>query len=166
MGDLPGDRPAGGRSAGRARGARGRPGRRRGDHRQQPRPNGPIAAYATYGLGGRFVPMYEAELPQIWQYIVTDSAVKVLFVSKPEILEKVKDFPRTIPTLKKMILIEGKGAGSMAALEAAGPGAAGPIDPSRRPTRSPASSTPRGPPANPRGSSSPTATARAIPWRG
>ena len=42
-----------------------------------------IAAYATYGLGGRFVPMYESELPRVWQYIVTDSALKVLFVSKP-----------------------------------------------------------------------------------
>ncbi len=79
-----------------------------------------IAAYATYGLGGRFVPMYEAELTKIWQYIVTDSAVKVLFVSKPEILEKVKDFPEKIPTLKKMILIEGQGQDSMAALETAG----------------------------------------------
>ena len=51
-----------------------------------------IAAYATYGLGGRFVPMYESELPRIWEYIVADSAVKVLFVSKPEILQKVSDF--------------------------------------------------------------------------
>jgi long-chain acyl-CoA synthetase len=79
-----------------------------------------IAAYATYGLGGRFVPMYESELPRIWQYIVTDSAVKVLFVSKPEILEKIRDFPEKIPTLKEMILIEGEGPGSMAALEAEG----------------------------------------------
>jgi long-chain acyl-CoA synthetase len=79
-----------------------------------------IAAYATYGLGGRFVPMYEAELPRTWQYIVTDSTVKVLFVSRPEILEKVKDLPEKIPTLEKMILIEGEGPESMAALEAAG----------------------------------------------
>jgi long-chain acyl-CoA synthetase len=79
-----------------------------------------IAAYATYGLGGRFVPMYEAELPRTWQYIVTDSAVKVLFVSRPEILEKVSDFPGRIPTLERMILVEGEGSGSMAALEAAG----------------------------------------------
>ena len=83
-----------------------------------------IAAYATYGLGGRFVPMYEAELPRTWQYIVTDSTVKILFVSRPEILEKVKDFPEKIPTLNKMILIEGQGpesmVASMAALEAAG----------------------------------------------
>jgi long-chain acyl-CoA synthetase len=79
-----------------------------------------IAAYATYGLGGRFVPMYEAELPRTWQYIVTDSTVKILFVSTPEILEKVSDFPQKIPTLEKMILIESQGPESMAALETAG----------------------------------------------
>jgi long-chain acyl-CoA synthetase len=79
-----------------------------------------IAAYATYGLAGRFVPMYESELPRIWRYIVTDAAVKALFVSKPEILDKVKDFPGTIPTLEHLILIEGKGPGSMKDLEAKG----------------------------------------------
>ena len=79
-----------------------------------------VAAYASYGLGARFVPMYEAELPRIWQYIVTDSAMKALFVSKPEIMDKVNDFPEKIPTLKHLIPIEGEGPGSMAALEAKG----------------------------------------------
>ena len=79
-----------------------------------------IAAYATYGLGGRFVPMYESELPRIWEYIVADSAVKVLFVSKPEILQKVSDFPQKIPNLAHLVLVEGTGPGSMAALEETG----------------------------------------------
>ena len=79
-----------------------------------------IAAYATYGLGGRFVPMYESELPRIWEYIVADSAIKVLFVSKPEILQKVSDFPQKIPNLAHLVLVEGTGPGSMAALEETG----------------------------------------------
>jgi len=79
-----------------------------------------IAAYATYGLGARFVPMYEAELLRIWRYIVADSAMKVLFVSKPEIQEKVKDLVGQIPTLQSLVLIEGEGPGSLAALEAEG----------------------------------------------
>jgi len=29
----------------------------------------------------------------MWKYIIKDAAVKVLFVSKPEVLEKVKSFP-------------------------------------------------------------------------
>ncbi|HOG06905.1 MAG TPA: long-chain fatty acid--CoA ligase [Syntrophales bacterium] len=79
-----------------------------------------IAAYASYGLCARFVPMYENELPKTWEYIVSDSTVKVLFVSKPEILDKVGEFPRRIPTLKKLVLIEGEGPDSMAGLENVG----------------------------------------------
>jgi long-chain acyl-CoA synthetase len=61
-----------------------------------------IAAYATYGLGGRYIPMYEAELPRIMKYIILDSGVKVLLVSRDEILEKVKDFPDEIESLEKI----------------------------------------------------------------
>ena len=79
-----------------------------------------VAAFATWGRRARFVPMYEAELVQIWKYIITDSAIKVLFVSKPEIYEKIKDFPKEIETLKHIFVIDAEGEGSMAALEKAG----------------------------------------------
>ncbi|PKN71514.1 MAG: long-chain fatty acid--CoA ligase [Deltaproteobacteria bacterium HGW-Deltaproteobacteria-12] len=79
-----------------------------------------VGEMATLGLGAAFVPMYEKELLTMWKYVVKDAAVKVLFVSKPEILEKVKNFPAEIPTLKKIILIEGSGADSMEALEKKG----------------------------------------------
>ena len=65
----------------------------------------PVAAFAGYGLGARYIPMYESELVHIWKYIINDSSVKVLFVSKPEIYEKVKDFIEEIPTLEKIFLI-------------------------------------------------------------
>ncbi|MGC9324815.1 MAG: AMP-dependent synthetase/ligase [Desulfomonilia bacterium] len=84
------------------------------------RPEWAIAAFAAFGREARFVPMYEAELVKIWKYIIEDAAVKVLFVSKPEILEKVKDFPKEIPTLEKIILIDGSGPDTMGELEAAG----------------------------------------------
>ncbi|HOC60554.1 MAG: long-chain fatty acid--CoA ligase [Syntrophaceae bacterium] len=80
----------------------------------------PVASFATWGLKARFVPMYEAELTQIWKYIITDSQAKVLFVSKPEIYEKVKDFPKDIPTLKHIFVIDSDGPNSMAALEKKG----------------------------------------------
>lgn len=79
-----------------------------------------IAAFATYGLGARFIPMYEAELESTWRYIIEDSFIKVLLVSKPEIYEKVRDFPRDIESLEKVFLIEGDGENSMAALEKLG----------------------------------------------
>jgi len=79
-----------------------------------------IAAYATYGLGARYIPMYEAELPRIMKYIIADSGVKVLLVSRDDILEKVKDFPDKIEGLEKIYVIEGVGENSMAQLEKAG----------------------------------------------
>ncbi len=79
-----------------------------------------VGEIATQGLGAAYVPMYEKELLTMWKYIVKDAAVKVLLVSKPEVLEKVKNFPTEIPTLKKIILIEGSGENSMEGLEKIG----------------------------------------------
>ena len=81
-----------------------------------------VAAYATYGRGARFIPMYEAELVRIWKYIITDCGAKVLVVSRPDIYEKVKGFPAEIPALKNIILIDGSIAGvqTMAQLEEQG----------------------------------------------
>jgi long-chain acyl-CoA synthetase len=81
-----------------------------------------VAAYATYGRGARFIPMYEAELIRIWKYIITDCGAKVLLVSRPDIYEKVKDFPAEIPALKHIILIDGsiEGVRTVAQLEEQG----------------------------------------------
>jgi len=91
------------------------------------RPEWVVIGFATWGCLGRYVPMYEAELVQVWKYIIADSGIKVLFVSKPEIYEKVKDFPKDIPTLKHIFIIESDGENSMAALEKKG--AAKPVAP-------------------------------------
>ncbi len=79
-----------------------------------------VGHFAVSGIGAFYVPMYEAELLQVWEYIIKDSAIRVLFISKPEIYEKVKNFSSRIPTLKKIFLITGDGEDTMAALEKAG----------------------------------------------
>jgi long-chain acyl-CoA synthetase len=79
-----------------------------------------VGEIATQGLGAAYVPMYEKELISLWKYIVKDAEIKILFVSKPEVFEKVKDFPREIPTLKQIFLIEGSGENSVEALEKKG----------------------------------------------
>lgn len=84
------------------------------------RPEWPVVGFATWGCLARFVPMYEAELVQVWKYIIADSGIKVLFVSKPEIYEQIKDFPKDIPTLKHIFIIDSDGENSMAALEKTG----------------------------------------------
>lgn len=84
------------------------------------RPEWVVCAFATWGRLARFVPMYEAELLQVWKYIIADSGIKVLFVSKPDIYEKIKNFPQDIPTLKHIFIIDSEGENSMAALEKKG----------------------------------------------
>ena len=66
--------------------------------------------------------MYEAELASTWQYIINDSGAVALFVSRPDILEKVEAFRDQLPGLEKIFLIEGEGegAGTCADLEARG----------------------------------------------
>lgn len=84
------------------------------------RPEWAVAAFATYGRGAWFVPMYEAELTKTWHYIIADSGVKVLFVSNRDVYDKVKDFPKEIKTLEKIIIIDDDGTDSMSALEKTG----------------------------------------------
>ncbi len=81
-----------------------------------------VAFFATLGLAARFVPMYEAELVQVWKYIITDAAIKVLFISKKQIYEKIKDVIGEIPSLKKVIIMEGDGPDTLAGLEKQGAG--------------------------------------------
>ncbi len=76
-----------------------------------------VCAFATYGLGGRFIPMYEAELVKTWKYIIADSAIKVLVVANAKVLEKVEKFRHEMPALEKVIAVSAPGSDSMRALE-------------------------------------------------
>jgi long-chain acyl-CoA synthetase len=61
-----------------------------------------IAAYATYGLGARFCPMYEHQLEKDWQFIVDDSGAKLMIVSSRSIYDRVKDWPKASAHLKSV----------------------------------------------------------------
>lgn len=84
------------------------------------RPEWAVAAFASYGLGARFVPMYEAELPQTWEFIIRDSSIKVLFVSSKAVMEQLAPRLRDMPSLTQTVLIEGEGPGTMEDLERRG----------------------------------------------
>ena len=79
-----------------------------------------VCFFATSGLGARFVPMYEAELAQVWKYIINDAKIKVLFITKKEIYAKIKDSLSSIPTLQKVIIMEGDGPDTLSDLEKKG----------------------------------------------
>lgn len=81
-----------------------------------------IAAFASYGLGARFVPMYENELPRIWRYIVNDASVKVLLVANTGISDQMAARMAETPSLEGIYVIDsdGESGNSMASLEAEG----------------------------------------------
>ena len=67
-----------------------------------------VAAYATYGLGASFVPMYESQLSSEWEFILRDCEAKVVIGSTPEIVEKLRSFMgENLPKLTHVISLAG-----------------------------------------------------------
>ena len=59
-----------------------------------------VGAYATYGRGAMYVPMYEKQNLADWEYIIADSGAKLLLVANAEIAG------RTLPLLDKLDHLE------------------------------------------------------------
>lgn len=64
-------------------------------------------AAATYSLNATLVPMYEAQLPSDWTYILNDSGADVVFCATQEIYDKVRNevLPST-PTVKSSFCLD------------------------------------------------------------
>ena len=65
-----------------------------------------VAAYATYGLGAHYVPMYEAQLPKDWEYILEDSSAAVLIAADEAIYEKTIGFVDSIQSLRHVVCLD------------------------------------------------------------
>lgn len=79
-----------------------------------------ITAFAAYGLGARFIPMYEKDLIQTWQYIIADGGVKVLLTANETIYQKVEQFRNQVPNLEHLFVMDGSGENTMESLEQQG----------------------------------------------
>lgn len=66
------------------------------------------AAYATYGLGATFVPMYEAQRPEDWEFILRDCGAKVVFGRTPNIVGSLDAMRPRLEALEHVIAIEGR----------------------------------------------------------
>jgi long-chain acyl-CoA synthetase len=62
-----------------------------------------VAAYACYGLGAALVPMYEAQVPKEWAFIVNDCDAVAIIASTDDILKKVEEIKEKAPTVKHVI---------------------------------------------------------------
>jgi long-chain acyl-CoA synthetase len=67
-----------------------------------------VAAYAAYGLGASFVPMYEAQHPKEWEFIVNDCEAKLLIAANETVLGKAKGMLSTCASLKNIVLLDGQ----------------------------------------------------------
>ncbi len=70
-----------------------------------------VSAYACYGLGAVFVPMYEAQSAAEWEFIVRDSEATALIVANAAALEKAKRQLAAIERLRHIVVIDAE-AGS------------------------------------------------------
>ncbi|MCF6185150.1 MAG: AMP-binding protein, partial [Bacteroidales bacterium] len=76
-----------------------------------------VAAFATFGLGARFIPMYENEILKIWRYIIKDARIKFLLVSNKKIYDQVRTLKDESDSLEHIFIIEYSGDKSMKYLE-------------------------------------------------
>ncbi len=70
-----------------------------------------VGAYATYGLGAAWVPMYEAQLSKEWEYIIGDSGAKIAIVADDGIRAQLEDHHDMLPALEHVIVINGEAGG-------------------------------------------------------
>jgi long-chain acyl-CoA synthetase len=71
------------------------------------KPEWAVACYATYTLGGAYVPMYEAQQPYDWNYILKDSGAKVVFVANEHIASQIESMRDDLPKLERVIRFKG-----------------------------------------------------------
>lgn len=65
-----------------------------------------VAAYAAYGLGAHFVPMYESQHPKDWAYILRDCGAKVLLTSTEEIFERSRKIANEIDAIEHVLCFD------------------------------------------------------------
>lgn len=61
------------------------------------------AAHASYARGAVFVPMYTAQLPKEWQYILNDSQAAIVFAATAKEYEALVAIAPELPDLKRVI---------------------------------------------------------------
>jgi long-chain acyl-CoA synthetase len=77
-----------------------------------------VCAYATYGLGARYCPMYESQALKDRKYILDDSEARFLFTADREIREEIEGIQADgeLQDIKHIVHFDGGGEGDFEAL--------------------------------------------------
>jgi long-chain acyl-CoA synthetase len=70
-----------------------------------------VGAYATYSLGGAWVPMYEAQTQKDWKYILKDCGAKVAFAATDGIRAQLEEIQSDLPDLETIVVIDDPAGG-------------------------------------------------------
>ncbi|MBW2524223.1 MAG: long-chain fatty acid--CoA ligase [Deltaproteobacteria bacterium] len=62
-----------------------------------------VTAYAAYGLGATVVPMYEAQHPAEWEFIVRDCEAVAVVAATTPIVNRCRPWLETVPSLRQVI---------------------------------------------------------------
>jgi long-chain acyl-CoA synthetase len=62
-----------------------------------------IAAYASYGLGAAFVPMYQSQRPVEWQFILEDCDARVVIAANEATYDVLYKMRESLPSLRHVI---------------------------------------------------------------
>jgi long-chain acyl-CoA synthetase len=65
-----------------------------------------VAAYATYGLGAAYVPMYQAQQPKEWEFILADCGAKVVIAANDAIYAVLRAMQSKLPALAHVVGLE------------------------------------------------------------
>jgi long-chain acyl-CoA synthetase len=65
-----------------------------------------VACYASYGLGATFVPMYEQQRPEEWQFILEDCEAHTVIGSTPEVVDALRGIEANLPHLQHVVGME------------------------------------------------------------
>ncbi|MCB9586744.1 MAG: long-chain fatty acid--CoA ligase [Polyangiaceae bacterium] len=66
-----------------------------------------VGCYATYGLRAAYVPMYQAQKPDEWKFILGDCDAKVVLAANQDVYDKLKKIQPELPALEHVINFEG-----------------------------------------------------------
>lgn len=66
----------------------------------------PALCYAVTGLGAVLVPMYEAQRPSEWEFILRDCGAEVVVASRTSITEALREMRGRLPAVRHVIGIE------------------------------------------------------------
>ena len=86
-----------------------------------------VAAYATYGLGAAFVPMYESQHESEWEFILRDCGAKIVIAANESIYDKLLPLVGKVPSLEHVVALHAPEAPPCSYRELLAKGAASPV---------------------------------------